>query len=232
MKHRTSMEGTIQRAVFAHLRTLGAPDMFAFRVRNGGYRRPRGAAIMKGLGVVAGVPNIGVAVVAGVPNIGVAVVAGVPNIGVVVGMPTIGVAVVAGVPNIGVVVGMPTIGVAVVAGVPNIGVVVGVPTIDAAAGVPDVVVVAGVPDISAIHEGRCYGLELKAKGVEQLNAAELACDVDHTVAVVIDLLEGFPGARLSDEQARIRCKAYIEALESILPNRRGHELLGESGRGM
>jgi hypothetical protein len=201
MKHRTSMEGTIQRAVFAHLRTLGAPDMFAFRVRNGGYRRPRGAAIMKGLGVVAGVPNIGVAVVAGVPNIGV-------------------------------VVGMPTIGVAVVAGVPNIGVVVGVPTIDAAAGVPDVGVVAGVPDISAIHEGRCYGLELKAKGVEQLNAAELACDVDHTVAVVIDLLEGFPGARLSDEQARIRCKAYIEALESILPNRRGHELLGESGRGM
>jgi hypothetical protein len=192
MKHRTSMEGTIQRAVFAHLRTLGAPDMFAFRVRNGGYRRPRGAAIMKGLGVVAGVPNIGVAVVAGVPNIGVAVVAGVPNIGVVVG----------------------------------------VPTIDAAAGVPDVGVVAGVPDISAIHEGRCYGLELKAKGVEQLNAAELACDVDHTVAVVIDLLEGFPGARLSDEQARIRCKAYIEALESILPNRRGHELLGESGRGM
>jgi len=36
----------------------GAPGVFAFHPANGGYRKPVEAAIMKGLGVVAGVPDI------------------------------------------------------------------------------------------------------------------------------------------------------------------------------
>jgi len=51
-------EQVIQRNVFAHLRQRGVPGMFAFHVPNGGYRRPVEAAIMKGLGVVAGVPDL------------------------------------------------------------------------------------------------------------------------------------------------------------------------------
>jgi hypothetical protein len=51
-------EAAIQRAVFQHLRARGAPGVVAFHVPNGGYRRPIEAAIMKGLGVVAGVPDI------------------------------------------------------------------------------------------------------------------------------------------------------------------------------
>jgi hypothetical protein len=51
-------EQQIQRAVFQHLRARGAPGVFAFHVPNGGYRRPTEAAILKGLGVVAGVPDI------------------------------------------------------------------------------------------------------------------------------------------------------------------------------
>jgi hypothetical protein len=51
-------EDAIQRAVFQHLRTRGTPGMFAFHPANGGYRRPIEAAIMKGLGVVAGVPDV------------------------------------------------------------------------------------------------------------------------------------------------------------------------------
>ncbi len=51
-------EQIIQRAVFQHLRARKAPRTFAFHVPNGGKRRPIEAAIMKGLGVVAGVPDI------------------------------------------------------------------------------------------------------------------------------------------------------------------------------
>lgn len=51
-------EQAIQRAVFQHLKLRAAPGVFAFHVPNGGYRRPREAAIMKGLGVVAGVPDV------------------------------------------------------------------------------------------------------------------------------------------------------------------------------
>jgi len=36
----------------------GAPGVFAFHPANGGYRKPVEAAILKGLGVVAGVPDV------------------------------------------------------------------------------------------------------------------------------------------------------------------------------
>jgi len=51
-------EAQIQRAVFQHLRARGAPGLFAFHPANGGYRKPVEAAIMKGLGVVAGTPDV------------------------------------------------------------------------------------------------------------------------------------------------------------------------------
>lgn len=55
---RARPEQTIQRAIFQHLRARAAPGVFAFHPANGGYRTPREAAIFKGLGVVAGVPDI------------------------------------------------------------------------------------------------------------------------------------------------------------------------------
>ena len=55
---RARAEQQIQRAVFEHLRMRGAPGVFAFHPANGGYRKPVEAAIMKGLGVVAGVPDV------------------------------------------------------------------------------------------------------------------------------------------------------------------------------
>jgi hypothetical protein len=58
-RHRRQQpEGAIQRAVFQNLRARGAPGVFAFAVPNGGYRTPVEAAIMKGLGVVPGVPDV------------------------------------------------------------------------------------------------------------------------------------------------------------------------------
>ena len=49
-------EAAIQRAVFQHLRARAAPGLFAF---HRGYRKPVEAAIiMKGMGVVAGVPDV------------------------------------------------------------------------------------------------------------------------------------------------------------------------------
>jgi hypothetical protein len=51
-------EAAIQRAVFEHLRIRPAAGVFAFHCPNGGYRRPIEGAILKGLGVVAGVPDI------------------------------------------------------------------------------------------------------------------------------------------------------------------------------
>jgi len=58
IRYRRSPEATLQRAVFAHLRARGAPGLFAFHPANGGYRKPTEAAILKGLGVVAGVPDV------------------------------------------------------------------------------------------------------------------------------------------------------------------------------
>jgi hypothetical protein len=55
---RSRPEDQIQRAIFQHLRARKTPGTFAFHVPNGGKRRPIEAAIMKGLGVVAGTPDI------------------------------------------------------------------------------------------------------------------------------------------------------------------------------
>jgi hypothetical protein len=51
-------EDVIQRTVFQHFGARKAPGTFAFHVPNGGKRKPIEAAIMKGLGVTAGVPDI------------------------------------------------------------------------------------------------------------------------------------------------------------------------------
>jgi hypothetical protein len=51
-------EQDIQRTVFEHLALRGAPAMFAFHPANGGWRSRVEAAILKGLGVKAGVPDI------------------------------------------------------------------------------------------------------------------------------------------------------------------------------
>jgi hypothetical protein len=58
MPRRARPEQQIQRAVFQHLRARGAPNVFAFHPANGGYRKPKEAAILKGLGVVSGVPDV------------------------------------------------------------------------------------------------------------------------------------------------------------------------------
>jgi VRR-NUC domain len=55
---RQQPEAQIQRAVFQHIRLRLAPGAFAFHVPNGGARRPIEAAILKGLGVTAGVPDV------------------------------------------------------------------------------------------------------------------------------------------------------------------------------
>ena len=51
-------EQQIQRAVFEHLAVRGVPAMFAFHPANGGWRSRVEAAILKGMGVRAGVPDI------------------------------------------------------------------------------------------------------------------------------------------------------------------------------
>lgn len=50
-------EQEIQRAVTAHYAARAFPGVFMFAVPNGGYRRRVEAAIMKGTGTVAGVPD-------------------------------------------------------------------------------------------------------------------------------------------------------------------------------
>lgn len=55
---RARAEDQIQRAVFQHIAARSAPGVFAFHVPNGGKRRPIEAAIMKGMGVRAGVPDV------------------------------------------------------------------------------------------------------------------------------------------------------------------------------
>lgn len=51
-------EQAIQRAIFQHLKTRGAPGIFFFHCPNGGYRRRVEAAILKGVGVVRGIPDV------------------------------------------------------------------------------------------------------------------------------------------------------------------------------
>jgi hypothetical protein len=55
---RSQPGAAIQRAVFQHLRLRPAAGIFAFHPPNGGARRPIEAAILKSLGVTAGVPDI------------------------------------------------------------------------------------------------------------------------------------------------------------------------------
>jgi hypothetical protein len=58
IRQRIRPEDQIQRAVFDHLRVRGAPRVFAFHPANSGYRKPIEAAVLKGLGVRAGVPDV------------------------------------------------------------------------------------------------------------------------------------------------------------------------------
>ena len=51
-------EDQIQRAVFQHIRARGVPGLVAWHTPNGGQRKPIEAAILKGLGVRAGVADI------------------------------------------------------------------------------------------------------------------------------------------------------------------------------
>ena len=55
---RSNAEAIIQRQVFVHLRTRATPGVVAFHCPNGGYRRPVEAAILKGMGVLSGVPDV------------------------------------------------------------------------------------------------------------------------------------------------------------------------------
>jgi hypothetical protein len=57
-RSRNRPEDLIQRTVFEHLRLRSAPGIFAFHPANGGWRSPIEAAILKGLGVRAGVPDV------------------------------------------------------------------------------------------------------------------------------------------------------------------------------
>lgn len=52
------LEDHIQRAVIQHLRERGAPGVVYWHTPNGGHRRKAEAAILKGLGVRAGVSDI------------------------------------------------------------------------------------------------------------------------------------------------------------------------------
>jgi hypothetical protein len=58
MSRRQRPEDQIQRAVFQHLALRAAPGVFAFHPANGGRRSRVEAAILKGLGVRAGVPDV------------------------------------------------------------------------------------------------------------------------------------------------------------------------------
>jgi hypothetical protein len=51
-------EQQIQKAVFDHFAWRGAPDAFVCHYPAGGFRRPAEAAILKGIGTLAGVPDI------------------------------------------------------------------------------------------------------------------------------------------------------------------------------
>jgi hypothetical protein len=51
-------EQQIQKALFAILRQRGAPGLFCWHPFSGGYRRPKEAAIYRGLGAIAGLPDV------------------------------------------------------------------------------------------------------------------------------------------------------------------------------
>jgi VRR-NUC domain len=54
---RSRREDQYQRAIEQQYRLRASPNVFMFAVPNGGYRRPIEAAILKSLGVRAGVPD-------------------------------------------------------------------------------------------------------------------------------------------------------------------------------
>jgi hypothetical protein len=51
-------EQEIQRLVFQHLAVRRMPGTIGFHPANGGFRRPAEAAILQGLGVLAGIPDV------------------------------------------------------------------------------------------------------------------------------------------------------------------------------
>lgn len=57
-QRRNRPEDAIQRAVFEHFAARAGRNVFAFAVPNGGLRSKAEAAIMKGLGGRAGVPDV------------------------------------------------------------------------------------------------------------------------------------------------------------------------------
>jgi hypothetical protein len=69
-----------------------------------------------------------------------------------------------------------------------------------------------IPDELALSEEQRRQVEVR---VHELGEAEIACDVDHTMAVVVELLEAFPAAKLSENQARRKAKGYMTALENV-----------------
>ena len=58
MPARRHSEQDIQRALFEHIDRRGVPGLVAIHCPNGGWRSPIEAAILKGLGVTAGVPDV------------------------------------------------------------------------------------------------------------------------------------------------------------------------------
>ena len=58
MTKQERQEQDIQRAVFQHFAARRATGVFAFHVPNGGARSPVEASILRGLGVVAGIPDV------------------------------------------------------------------------------------------------------------------------------------------------------------------------------
>jgi hypothetical protein len=55
---RARPEQTIQRALLGHIAVRAVDHLYAFAVEGGGYRRKAEAAILKGLGIVAGIPDL------------------------------------------------------------------------------------------------------------------------------------------------------------------------------
>jgi hypothetical protein len=51
-------EQQIQKAIFAHLKQRAVPNAFFWHPFSGGFRKPKEAAIYKGLGAIAGLPDV------------------------------------------------------------------------------------------------------------------------------------------------------------------------------
>jgi hypothetical protein len=58
LANRRRPEQALQRGVFEHLRVRAAPDVFAFHPANGGWRTAVEGAILRGMGVVPGTPDV------------------------------------------------------------------------------------------------------------------------------------------------------------------------------